>query len=441
MNRVKKKILCVAIAVSVLLLLSLSGTGTASSAEKEERYNTAILQLESWLEQAGQPVSNLEQVSDVFDSLGGYEMSRAFVYYTRILIKCARQEFDYDYNFWIQMLESNAAFQEYLGNTIKSPSIETTEDLLHYARAVDAEKRGDAAEAGSLYLKCLNYYDASVRYERIVADSNKSQYEKGRTLMEEGRIGEAIEAFEKANGYGDSLERIVFLKELSENDVEENSVTEQTAEVPAAGSTVLYGQYEQDGEESNGKEPIEWLVLDVQDDKILLISKYGLDSKPFSTKWEIVTWEDCSLRQWLNNDFYKTAFSEMEQSNIIDTETGSSGNTDKVFLLSLEEAGKYFGSVATENIRARVAATAYAVQNGAGQDAQQLTEEGRKSWWWWLRTTYGTYASGAISASGQSGTSNVTRVKGITQNGAEVFGGCVRPAVWTNIGTVFSSAQ
>ena len=60
--------------------------------------------------------------------------------------------------------------------------------------------------------------------------------------------------------------------------------TEEKAKTVTVGDIISYGSYEQDADESNGKEPIEWLVLDVDGDKALMISKYGLDAKPYNTK-------------------------------------------------------------------------------------------------------------------------------------------------------------
>ena len=42
--------------------------------------------------------------------------------------------------------------------------------------------------------------------------------------------------------------------------------------------TIFFGKYEQDNNLENGKEPIEWIILETQDGKSLLISKYGLES-------------------------------------------------------------------------------------------------------------------------------------------------------------------
>lgn len=53
------------------------------------------------------------------------------------------------------------------------------------------------------------------------------------------------------------------------------------AEETRVGDTVIFGQYEQDGNLDNGSEPIAWQVLDVQGGKALLMSRYALDCLPF----------------------------------------------------------------------------------------------------------------------------------------------------------------
>lgn len=121
------------------------------------------------------------------------------------------------------------------------------------------------------------------------------------------------------------------------------------------GDYVVFGSYEQDNNLENGAEPIEWQVLDVQDGKTLVISKYGLDCKPYNTESKSVTWETCSLRKWLNSDFINSAFDENEQKIILATKlsnpnnskygaTGGKDTEDKAFLLNIEETDKYFAS-------------------------------------------------------------------------------------------------
>lgn len=50
----------------------------------------------------------------------------------------------------------------------------------------------------------------------------------------------------------------------------------------AVGSTIRFGSCEQDNRLSNGAEEIEWLVLAVEGDKALLVSRYGLEPRPYN---------------------------------------------------------------------------------------------------------------------------------------------------------------
>ena len=61
-----------------------------------------------------------------------------------------------------------------------------------------------------------------------------------------------------------------------------------------AGSIVTFGMYEQDGDAHNGKESIEWIVLDVQEDRALLLSVHTLDAVTYNGNDrydENLTWE------------------------------------------------------------------------------------------------------------------------------------------------------
>lgn len=87
----------------------------------------------------------------------------------------------------------------------------------------------------------------------------------------------------------------------------------------------------------------------------MLQSVYGLDAVPFNKEWKDVTWEKCTLRQWLNHEFYDTAFgleeSEQIQTSLVKPEKSlgmmkvfKKDTLDKIFLLSSEEANKYYGT-------------------------------------------------------------------------------------------------
>lgn len=149
-------------------------------------------------------------------------------------------------------------------------------------------------------------------------------------------------------------------EESEEPDTSYESETERTAsestqpteyfEDVAKWSTVTFGNYE--GEE------IEWLVLDIEGDKMLLMSKYAIECRPYNTSADPITWEECSLRAWLNSSFIDSAFSEIERVRILDTNVvnnddpvngteGGNDTVDKVFLLSSDEAIKYFDMAQT----------------------------------------------------------------------------------------------
>lgn len=110
------------------------------------------------------------------------------------------------------------------------------------------------------------------------------------------------------------------------------------------GDIITFGSYEQDGNSSNGAEDIEWVVLERKGNRALVISQYCIERKSFNDTFSSVLWENCTLRNWLNKSFLNTAFSDNEQTKIISSNISTDGRntTDKVFLLSEDEATKYF---------------------------------------------------------------------------------------------------
>lgn len=144
---------------------------------------------------------------------------------------------------------------------------------------------------------------------------------------------------------------------VSLNDIEElpryNEYINSMKSIETDFEIVQFGSYEQDGVIENGTESIDWYILDEKDDKVMLISKYALDYQQFNDTDERVTWENSSLREWLNDDFYNAAFDEAEQELICDTNVenpdnhwngieGGNDTIDKVYILSFDEICQYF---------------------------------------------------------------------------------------------------
>ena len=118
--------------------------------------------------------------------------------------------------------------------------------------------------------------------------------------------------------------------------------------------TLFFGSMEQDGNLADEAEPIEWLVLDVQDGKALIVSKYALACLPYSSGEITVTWENSYLREWLNSDFYEMAFTKEEKEKILavqldngETSTvymdAGENTCDRVFILDSLDIQNYFG--------------------------------------------------------------------------------------------------
>lgn len=217
----------------------------------------------------------------------------------------------------------------------------------------------------------------------------------------------------------------------------------RTAYYCNVGSYVLFGSYEQDNNIDNGKEPIEWLVLDYdkENNRALLISRYGLDAKPYNQKAVNIAWKECTLRAWLNEEFMNNAFTVKDRENIITTmvendlsQGYSKWNTnegeitrDKIFLLSYAEANKYLGVTMenSDNMKSRIAPTEYALQAGAWTNDNCRTVEGSAAGWWWLRSS-GSYRGEAAL---------VRRDGSLSSSDVSYTSGCVCPALWINLGS------
>ena len=101
---------------------------------------------------------------------------------------------------------------------------------------------------------------------------------------------------------------------------------------------------------------ITWKILDNRNGKLLLLCTHGIANKPFSNtssgNSKKVSWNNCSLRKWLNVDFIANYFVGQEKwlipskdKNNFQTPVENEENTDKVFLLSAKEAKTFLKDV------------------------------------------------------------------------------------------------
>ena len=199
------------------------------------------------------------------------------------------------------------------------------------------------------------------------------------------------------------------------------------------GDIVNFGKYYQKDTET--KESVEWLVLDVEKDKFLAISKYILDVHAYGEMSKNY-WCMSEIRKWMNGPLYRNLFDAEERKKIctyIPKETlvfdvRESG--DKIFLLSEDQAQEYF-----INDKQRCAkSTTYARERGG------YFLKPDESWPWWLMDTVGfginAYVTGADSCSsgffetyvtGADSYLDVGQIDSVSSESGYIG---VRPAIW-----------
>lgn len=118
------------------------------------------------------------------------------------------------------------------------------------------------------------------------------------------------------------------------------------------GDTITFGSYPQK-RRSGTLEPLEWIILKKEDGKAFLVSKKVIDCKTFHKNRIEMTWEASDMRHWLNESFYRKAFSGEERQQIQKTLLRQSANPkyrgktendteDYVFLLDIEDIENLF---------------------------------------------------------------------------------------------------
>lgn len=189
---------------------------------------------------------------------------------------------------------------------------------------------------------------------------------------------------------------------------------------PAAGlkegSTFFFGSYEQDNNATNGAEAIQWIVLEVKEDRVLAVSAQALDSRRFNNYSNSSDWRNCSLRTWLNKDFYNAAFTDAEKALLCPTEVAIRAGNDNVFLLNREEVEFYFPN----DYQRLCKPTAYAI-------ARKAYVNKKTGCCWWLLRTAGTVKGNVMSVD-SDGAMDYAGGKLTSDRGT------VRPAIWISTG-------
>lgn len=194
------------------------------------------------------------------------------------------------------------------------------------------------------------------------------------------------------------------------------------------GSVLSFGDYN-------------WRVLDIQNNTALIITEEIIDQRPYHDAYKDITWADCTLRKYLNGEFYEK-FNADDKSRIITVinknldnqwygTKGGEDTEDNIFLLSLEEVCKYFGD-STSKLNNPGKNQRYWFQRKDENNSNRLAKLHNKewAWWWWLRSPgrVNVKAVYIFGTDGNIGIQGNNILKGNISDG-ECTGG-VRPALW-----------
>ncbi len=352
--------------------------------KREQYYNSACAILGS----KSTDISSFEYAVQIFESLDGWRDSREKVYIGRQRIADIKKMEEAQR----QAAERNAEEARFLAAK----------------RAKRNKKIAVIVATCVAVLVCFAILFATLIKPMMI-------YNDAVELQNNGEYADAYEKFSSIK-YKDSKEKAAEIFTLAQR---------QKLSSVQVGDYVTFGSYEQDNNTENGKEVIEWYILAKESNRIFVVSKSALDCQPYNTEYMNVTWETCSLRQWLNNDFLSAAFTEEESAMIpvatvskavnfgYGTEAGRE-TQDKICLLSMEDAYCYY-----QEEFPVCQATPYAVAKGAYQD------ENSTNCWWWLRGA----GMSEVHASLVDGKGEVNE-KGNFVNYDNI---AVRPAMWIEV--------
>ena len=290
----------------------------------------------------------------------------------------------------------------------------------------------------------------TVTYIFVLAPELK--YRKAIRLADQGDFDQSIVLFEQLGDYKESIYKIKettyrkaddlyihgevitaanMFKELRFDDSEDrvNQIKEKMMKDASVGSIILFGEYEQDGNYDNGKELIEWIVVEEQEGSILVVSRYGLEGQRFDPEGEAAYWQTSSIRSWLNGRFIDNSFANENPSSVLqailtnykypedadpddidDIIPEEYETRDRVFLLSSIDVERLFKD---ENARI-CKASAYAIENGVAALSNDACD-------WWLRSSGRTlgltneFVKGSDGSIGESANNVVN---------------AIRPAMW-----------
>ena len=275
--------------------------------------------------------------------------------------------------------------------------------MIKYVSANSALDQGDYAKAITLFEELGGYKDSlelkkqaetslelelsgGMKDDEIPENEKDSYYLRAKSYIDNGKFGKAAAILRKLGDYKDSATLLEKYKLY----------------VLAPGDSVEMGKWTQDVNSAGGPKPLSWTVVEVTEDYVALLCDVIIDSREFDVKGGSA-WDNSSLRSFLNNDFYSTAFTAEEKKLILKGKTVTDENpnykgvygsdcTDNVFVPSIQEFKSYMTKVEG---KAHAKATKYALGKGLHEYTKESGGVEITGSWFWLRS--GGFAKGYVA--------------------------------------------
>ena len=146
------------------------------------------------------------------------------------------------------------------------------------------------------------------------------------------------------------------------------------------GSIISFGSYN-------------WRILDIKNNTALIITEDIIEQRPYHNAYQDITWADCSLRKYLNGEFYDR-FTTAAKSRIIPVVNvnhdnqwyGSKGGAetkDNIFLLSVEQAVCHYFGDSRSKLYHPGKNQRYWFQRKDENNSKRTAKFGEGIWWWW----------------------------------------------------------
>lgn len=188
-----------------------------------------------------------------------------------------------------------------------------------------------------------------------------------------------------------------------------------------------------------------WRILDIKNNAALILTEYIIEFRPYHNAYKDITWADCSLREYLNGEFYDK-FSMADKSRIIPVINKNPGNQwygtkggedtkDSIFILSIEEAVcQYFGDSSSKLYNPGKNQRYWFERKDENNSKRIARLESNKDIrsWWWIRTPGRVSVKAVyIHGDGNIGIQGNNILKGNIGDGRCIGG--VRPALWLKL--------